>query len=288
VLVEVLEALPGRPISGERLVRPDGKISLGFYGELYVAGLTPLAIKQKVIQHLRKFLSDEILGIAEIDPEKDAAKLDANGEPILIKDLTKSDRVFVDVTAYNSKNYYVQGEVVIPCRLPVTGRETILDAIHYAEGLTLHADHRNVVLYRQAKGGALQKLPINIDQIMMGDDLSTNYQLEPGDRLVVPRIWGQSSGAPRTEAERPSTVPTKRQAPTPYFDRSLDAKSDRPHDELRQPASDGTEPATSRRVDRDPGFGGTGLATLRRLEQRLSEVERKLDRILKVLEPNTP
>jgi len=30
VLVEVLEALPGRPISGERLVRPDGKISLSF------------------------------------------------------------------------------------------------------------------------------------------------------------------------------------------------------------------------------------------------------------------
>ena len=40
LVVEVLEALPGRPISGERLVRPDGKISLGFYGDLYVAGLT--------------------------------------------------------------------------------------------------------------------------------------------------------------------------------------------------------------------------------------------------------
>src|SRR5262249_17400423 len=34
LLVEVLEALPGRPISGERLVRPDGTISLGFYGNL--------------------------------------------------------------------------------------------------------------------------------------------------------------------------------------------------------------------------------------------------------------
>src|SRR5207253_179463 len=36
LLVEVLEALPGRPISGERLVRPDGRISLGFYGDVYV------------------------------------------------------------------------------------------------------------------------------------------------------------------------------------------------------------------------------------------------------------
>ena len=40
VIVEVLEALPGRPISGERIVKPDGTISLGFYGEVYVRGMT--------------------------------------------------------------------------------------------------------------------------------------------------------------------------------------------------------------------------------------------------------
>ena len=40
VIIEVLEALPGRPISGERLVRPDGNINLGFYGEIHVRGLT--------------------------------------------------------------------------------------------------------------------------------------------------------------------------------------------------------------------------------------------------------
>src|ERR1700712_2035788 len=48
LLVEVLEALPGRPITGERLVRPDGKITLGFYGEIYVAGLTTDEIKEKI------------------------------------------------------------------------------------------------------------------------------------------------------------------------------------------------------------------------------------------------
>src|SRR4051794_1032314 len=36
LLVEVLEALPGRPITGERLVRPDGTITLGFYGDVHV------------------------------------------------------------------------------------------------------------------------------------------------------------------------------------------------------------------------------------------------------------
>ena len=38
---------PARPISGERLVRPDGTISLGFYGDLYVSGLTLSEIKTK-------------------------------------------------------------------------------------------------------------------------------------------------------------------------------------------------------------------------------------------------
>ena len=54
LLVEVLEALPGRPISGERLVRPDGKISLGFYGDVYVAGLTVPEVKEKIIRPLAK------------------------------------------------------------------------------------------------------------------------------------------------------------------------------------------------------------------------------------------
>src|SRR3954454_2162590 len=49
LLVEVLEALPGRPISGERLVRPDGTISLGFYGDLHVRGLTVPQAKEKIV-----------------------------------------------------------------------------------------------------------------------------------------------------------------------------------------------------------------------------------------------
>src|SRR4051794_3792677 len=47
LLVEVLEALPGRPITGERLVRPDGSISLGFYGDVHVQGLTIRQAKEK-------------------------------------------------------------------------------------------------------------------------------------------------------------------------------------------------------------------------------------------------
>ncbi len=72
LLVEVLESLPGRPIQGERLVRPDGTINLGFYGDIYVRGLTPDQIKVKIVLHLRKFLNDDVLGLIgrDLDAEE--------------------------------------------------------------------------------------------------------------------------------------------------------------------------------------------------------------------------
>ncbi len=63
VIIEVLDALPGRPISGERLVRPDGMISLGFYGEVPVRGLSLAQMKVAIIKHLRKQLYDQALGL---------------------------------------------------------------------------------------------------------------------------------------------------------------------------------------------------------------------------------
>ena len=82
ILVEVLEGLPGRPISGERLVRPDGKISLGLYGDVYVAGLTVPEVKEKIVLHLRKYLHDEVLGLIKVDDETgDSDHRTTNGEP---------------------------------------------------------------------------------------------------------------------------------------------------------------------------------------------------------------
>jgi polysaccharide export outer membrane protein len=180
LLVEVLEALPGRPISGERLVRPDGKISLGFYGEVYVAGLTTEEIKEKIVLHLRKFLPDDILGLNEIDPKSNETVEVAPRD---------SNRVFVDVTAYNSKYYYVQGDVAAPGKMPITGNETVLDAINYAGGLIPTAAPQNIRLVRPAPPGACceQVLPVNIAAIVSSGDPTTNYQLMPGDRIMVYR-----------------------------------------------------------------------------------------------------
>ncbi len=180
LLVEVLEALPGRPIFGERLVRPDGTISLGFYGDVYVAGLTINEAKEKIIAHLRKYLMDEPLGLIKEDEE--------TGEFIAVPP-AESNRVIVDVAAYNSKYYYVQGDVGAPGRLPITGNETVLDAVQFAGGLMPTAAPQNIRLVRPAPPGACceQVLPVNLSAIINAGDPTTNYQLMPGDRLMVYR-----------------------------------------------------------------------------------------------------
>jgi polysaccharide biosynthesis/export protein len=189
VLVEVLEALPGRPISGERLVRPDGKISLGFYGDVYVAGLTMAEVKEKIILHLRKFLTDEALGLIETDDTTGEPKIDEKTNKPKLIEPKDSATVFCDVTAYNSKNYYVLGDVLITGKLPITGNETVLDAINFAGGLMPTAAPANIRLVRPAPPGACceQVLPINIAAITSGGDPTTNYQIMPNDRLIVYR-----------------------------------------------------------------------------------------------------
>lgn len=178
IVVNVLEALPGRPITGERLVRPDGTISLAHYGDLHVAGSTLPEIKEKVVRHLRQYINDKTLGLVGED---------GAGNPVSIEP-RDSDRVFVDVSAYNSKVYYVQGDVLVPSRLPHTGKETVLDAIQYAGGLAPTAARDRVTLVRTKPGAREPEvLPIAIDDVLLGTDDSTNYPLQPGDKLVVPR-----------------------------------------------------------------------------------------------------
>jgi polysaccharide biosynthesis/export protein len=260
ILVELLEGLPGRPISGERLVRPNGTISLGWYGDVSVAGLTVPEVKERIVKHLREFLMDEQLGLIKMDPETAEWIRDANGEPVMI-DPKESDRVFVDVTAYNSKSYYVQGEFWTPGKLPVTGHERVIDAIDYSGGLTSNADHDQVFLYRQpADGGPVQTMKIDVDQVLLGDDLSTNYHLQPGDKLVA-RGRGGDARAPQEPAPPPSTPESK-----PAAGSRSSTRSD------KEPKPTGPEAGRPVQVPDMPA--------IQRLEKRIGEMERKLDQIL--------
>jgi polysaccharide export outer membrane protein len=159
VRVAVGQSRGMQQIRGEHLVRPDGSISLGVYGSVYLAGLTLDEAKTVIEAHLAQYL---------LGPE-----------------------VSVDVYAYNSKTYYIvtagggYGEQVY--RFPHTGNETVLDAMSQINGLPIVASRHRVWVARPAPAGAgcYQVLPVDWQAITRGGATATNYQVLPGDRIFV-------------------------------------------------------------------------------------------------------
>jgi polysaccharide export outer membrane protein len=149
----------GQQVHGEHLVRPDGTISLGVYGDLYVAGLSRCQVRSLIEGHLAQYLQDP--------------------------------QVALDIRAYNSKVYYVIldgtgcGEQVF--RLPFTGNETVLDAIGLVHGLPPESSKKKIWVARPAPAGhpCDQVLPVDWRAITQGGSTATNYQLLPGDRVYV-------------------------------------------------------------------------------------------------------
>jgi polysaccharide export outer membrane protein len=146
-------------IRGEHLVRPDGTIGLGVYGNVRVTGLTLAEVKEVLEAHLAQFL---------YKPE-----------------------VSVDVAGFNSHVYYViadrpgLGELLV--RAPVTGNETVLDAVSQIYGLPAAASKKLVWISRPAPEDAScnQILPVDWLAITQGGSTATNYQIFPGDRIYV-------------------------------------------------------------------------------------------------------
>src|SRR5207244_8678500 len=71
-------------------------------------------------------------------------------------------------------------------RFPITGNETVLDALAQVNGLT-RAASKNIWIARPAPSGMHcdQILPVNYNDIVRGGSTATNYQLLPGDRLFL-------------------------------------------------------------------------------------------------------
>jgi polysaccharide biosynthesis/export protein len=146
-------------IRGQHLVRPDGTVGLGVYGNVFVAGLT-------------------------LDEAK--AALEAQLSLKLLK-----PEISLDVFAYNSKVFYVVtsggglGEAVY--RLPATGSETVLDAMSSIGGLPQVASLHNIWISRPSPAGSkcYQVLKVDWKAITRCGDTDTNYQILPGDRVFV-------------------------------------------------------------------------------------------------------
>ncbi len=158
VWITLAETSARQQIAGEHLVGPDGTVQLGSYGAVYVAGMTKEEARAAIEAHLARWLED---------PE-----------------------VSLDVLAYNSKVYYVivqgagYGDGIT--RLPVTGNETVLDAVSHIQGLQPFSSKR-IWIARPAPSGnpCAQILPVDWVAITQRGDTTTNHQVLPGDRVFV-------------------------------------------------------------------------------------------------------
>jgi protein involved in polysaccharide export with SLBB domain len=147
-------------LPGDQPVMPDGTINLGRYGRIFVAGKTVDDVEMAV----RTFVEAQ----AKNGKDKDVG-------PITVRVVTRVSKV-----------YYVLGEVNAPGALVLNGRETVLDGILAAGGLTDRASRRNIILSRATKpDGCRVVLPICYREIVQLGDTSTNYQLLSGDRIFV-------------------------------------------------------------------------------------------------------
>ena len=153
-----VSALPTlQPIAGEHMVGPDGMINLGSYGTVSVVGMTVNEAREAIERHLSQYLTDP--------------------------------QVAVNVFAYNSKKYYVitegagLGDTVT--MFPVTGNETVLDAIANVNGLDNVSSKQIWVARPTSDTCKMQILPVDWRAITAQGATSTNYQLMPGDRIFV-------------------------------------------------------------------------------------------------------
>ena len=156
--LSLAQSAGAQQVAGEHMVGPDGKVTLGSYGKVFVTGMTQQQARQAIEAHLSQFL--------------------------------ESPRVAVDIYAYNSKFYYVitdgagLGDAVV--KFPITGNDTVLDALAEINGMQEVSSKRIWVARPTPFGaGCDQILPVDWHGLAQRGETATNYQLMPGDRIFI-------------------------------------------------------------------------------------------------------
>ncbi len=166
VSVQLSRVSGAQPVTGQYLIGPDGTVNLRQYGVVHVAGKTVTEARIAIQNHLKQFLD--------------------------------SPELAVNVVAYNSKVYYVitqgagLGDNVR--RLPITGNETVLDAISMINGLS-QVSSKKLWIARPAPHdfGCQQILPIDWDAITQGRRRRRITRSCPATGCLWPRMnWSPS------------------------------------------------------------------------------------------------
>jgi polysaccharide biosynthesis/export protein len=135
-------------------VRPDGNISLPLIGDLRASGLTAMQLQDVITQKLKAYVTN---------PE-----------------------VNVVVEEVKSRSFNIVGKVFKPGSYELAKPTTVLDAIALAGGFQDFAKVTKVYVLRRGPDGSQKMLHFNYKQVIKGQALDQNVQLQPGDTVVAP------------------------------------------------------------------------------------------------------
>jgi polysaccharide export outer membrane protein len=167
-------------------VSEDGKVTLPLLGEVVVDGLTKSEVEKKLGQLL--------------------------GEKYV-----QNPQVTVFIREYQSKRVSVLGAVEKPGPYQLLGRQTLMQIISEAGGLTRDAGNE-IIIIRQLPDGSSTSLHISIDDLFLKGDAKLNVPMEAGDivnipvdKLVVVYVFGQVKNPGALQVKK-SNIPTLLQA----------------------------------------------------------------------------
>jgi polysaccharide biosynthesis/export protein len=136
-------------------VRPDGKITCAYIGDVLVDGLTPMETAAKIKEELSVLVRDPV--------------------------------VTVTLLAFRSKKVYILGEVRSPGAYPLTSKMNVFDATATAGTMTVNSDPSKVRVVRPSTTGDPRVFEVNLSKVIKKGDASENFDLEPGDIVFVPK-----------------------------------------------------------------------------------------------------
>ena len=134
-------------------VRLDGKISLPLVDEIQAAGLTPLQLKERLLEKLKEFVS--------------------------------IPNVSVMVMEANSFKVYVSGQVRNPGVYRLRSEISLLQLIPMAGGFTEWANQKKILIIRK-ENEKEKRMIVNYKKIVKGEASDSNINLKPGDTVIVP------------------------------------------------------------------------------------------------------
>jgi polysaccharide export outer membrane protein len=131
-------------------VRIDGKISLPLLDDIQAAGLTPLQLKEALVNKLKGFV--------------------------------ENPNVTVTVMEANSFKVYVSGEVKQPGVQRIRSEMTLVNLIILAGGFTEWANQKKILIITREKG-VEKRLTVNYHKILDGDE--PDVLIKRGDTVIV-------------------------------------------------------------------------------------------------------